>query len=77
MQGPNVRLGNHPEVAVCLRCAHWLSRRAREVEDRSRSGPGVAWRNVVRRVRAEVMRRGWQGRPFIGGPLRWLGRRLP
>src|SRR5579875_2956061 len=32
-----VRLGDHPEVVVCTRCAHSLHVRAGEVEDRSRT----------------------------------------
>ena len=33
-----VRLGNHPEVAVCPGCAHWLHRRAHSGID---AGPGA------------------------------------
>jgi hypothetical protein len=74
---PAVRLGNHPEVAICLRCAHWLRNQAQEIEDASRSGPAVTWRNLARSVRTRVMRRGWHRRRWVGRPLRWLGRRMP
>ena len=72
-----VRLGNHPEVAVCLRCAHFLSKQASGVEDRDRVGLGVAVRNRLRAGRRAVMDRGWHRHPALGRPLRWLGRHLP
>jgi hypothetical protein len=56
-----VRLGSHPEVAVCLACAHYLHLQARGRED----------------ARRLVIRRGWQRNRVIGAPLRWLGRHLP
>ena len=43
-----VRLGNHPEVAVCVRCAHALSKWAWEIEDRSRTGIAVRARDQFR-----------------------------
>jgi hypothetical protein len=27
-----VRLGNHPEVGICINCVHFLGRRAREYQ---------------------------------------------
>jgi hypothetical protein len=72
-----VHLGNHPEVAVCPRCAHSLSKWAWEVEDRSRTGPAKAARDGFRSVRRAVVHRGWHRSPLIGAPLRWLGRYLP
>lgn len=72
-----VELGAHPEVTLCPRCARWAARRAGEVEDRDRSGPAVALRAVLRRLREGVVRRGWQQSRWIGGVLRRLGRRLP
>jgi hypothetical protein len=79
MHGPNglVHLGNHPEVAVCTRCAHSLSKWAWELEDRDRTGIAVAVRNRLRQARRAVMRRGWQQSRLIGAPLRRLGRFLP
>ncbi len=48
-----VRLGNHPEVTVGVRCAHALSKWAREIEDRSRTG--IASRPVTSS--------GWRAKP--------------
>jgi hypothetical protein len=75
--GKMVRLGNHPEVALCLRCAHWAAKQAGEIEDRGRSGPLVVARERLRAARAGVVRRGWHRSRLVGGPLRWLGKRLP
>ena len=72
-----VRLGNHPEVALCLRCAHWAHHQARAREDAERSHPGARLRDVLRAGRREVMRRDWHRKPVIGPVLRWLGPRLP
>ncbi|BEP13625.1 hypothetical protein acdb102_19360 [Acidothermaceae bacterium B102] len=72
-----VHLGDHPEVAVCTRCAHSISKWAWEIEDQSRTGPAVRGRDTFRRVRRLVVQRGWQNSPLIGRPLRWLGRHTP
>lgn len=72
-----VHLGEHPEVAVCIRCAHSLSKWAWELDDESKSGPAVKVRDGFRAVRKAVMRRGWQNSRRFGGPLRWIGNRLP
>lgn len=72
-----VHLGNHPEVALCLRCAHWASKQAWEIEDQAKTGPLAIARDRVRAVRRGVIERGWQLSPLIGGPLRWIGKRLP
>jgi hypothetical protein len=72
-----VHLGNHPEVGVCLRCAHFLSKRAQEIEDRSRTGAAVGARKLFRRLRQAVVAHGWQNSRFIGRPLRALGKHLP
>lgn len=72
-----VRLGNHPEVALCLRCAHWVHRQARDREDAGRTSPTVRARNLLRAGRREVMRRGWHNHPVVGRALRRLGPRLP
>jgi len=60
-----VRLGNHPEVGLCVRCAHSVSKWAWEIEDRFRA------------LRRAVIRRGWHKSPLVGGPIRWIGKRLP
>lgn len=72
-----VHLGEHPEVAVCIRCAHSLSKWAWELDDRSKSGPGVMARDAFRAARTAVVQRGWQDSPLLGGPIRWIGKWLP
>ncbi|MFC7655421.1 hypothetical protein ACFQV8_01635 [Pseudonocardia benzenivorans] len=75
--GRLVCLGSRPEVGVCIRCAHSLSKWAWEIEDQSRSGLAVRVRERFRRLRKYVVRRGWHNRKFIGGLLRWVGRFTP
>ena len=72
-----VHLGNHPEVGLCLGCARWTARQARDVEDRDRTGLAVTVRDMERRIRDGVIRRGLHHNRIIGGPLRWLGKKLP
>jgi hypothetical protein len=72
-----VRLGNHPEVGVCLACAHYLHQQARAREDARRPTPASRARDQLRNARQVVIRREWHRNPVIGRPLRWLGRRLP
>jgi hypothetical protein len=72
-----VELGDHPEVHLCLRCAHFVHQRAWEIEDKGKGGPTAFARDQFRNLRAEVMRRGWHHNRFIGGRLRWLGKYLP
>ncbi|HEU5042955.1 MAG TPA: hypothetical protein VFT75_02350 [Nocardioidaceae bacterium] len=72
-----VHLGNHPEVAVCIRCAHSLSKWAWEIEDQSRTGPAVRARDGIRRLRKTVIQHGWHHNKIIGRGLRWLGRFTP
>ena len=72
-----VHLGNHPEVHLCLRCAHFVHQQAWEIEDQGKRGPAAFARDRFRNLRAEVMRRGWHQNRFIGGRLRWLGKYLP
>jgi hypothetical protein len=72
-----VRLGEHPEVAVCHGCAHFLHQRARAQEDAARPSPATRARDLLRAVRGLVIRRGWHTRPLIGPLLRRLGTRLP
>jgi hypothetical protein len=69
-----VRLGDHPEVAVCLTCTAYLRRRARE----HAAGPfGRRMHRLGGRARDAVMRRGWHELPILGGLLRRLDRHLP
>lgn len=72
-----VHLGNHPEVVVCIRCAHSLSRWAWEIEDQSRTGLAVRARDRIRRLRKTVVRHGWHQNKIVGRGLRWLGRFTP
>ena len=72
-----VSLGTHPEVHLCLGCAHYVHQRAWQIEDKHRQGPTAAARKGVRAARAAVIQRGWHQNRFIGGALRWLGKHLP
>ena len=72
-----VHLGAHPEVGVCLGCAHFLHQQALSLEDEMRSSLMVRARDLLRAARQSVLRHGWHQKPLIGGLLRWLGRRLP
>ena len=79
IERPNrlVQLGNHPEVGLCLRCAHSVSKWAWEIEDRDRTGPAVRARDGMRRLRRMVVRHGWHRNAIVGRGLRWLGRFTP
>jgi hypothetical protein len=72
-----VHLGSHPEVHLCLRCAHFVHQQAWQIEDEGKRGPAALARDGFRNLRAEVMRRGWHQNRIIGGKLRWLGKYLP
>lgn len=72
-----VHLGNHPEVALCVRCARWAAKEAWEIEDKPKSGPLVFARDRFRALRHNVVRRGWHHHRLLGGPVRWIGKRLP
>lgn len=72
-----VRLGDHPEVVLCLRCAHVVHRRARAVEDAGVRTMTTRARAVVRTAESFVVRHDLQHQAMIGPLLRWLGPRLP
>jgi hypothetical protein len=72
-----VHLGNHPEVEVCLGCAHFLHQQAGQREDALRPSVAGRLRDALRSGRRVVMDHHWHRRPVIGRPLRWLGRYLP
>lgn len=72
-----VHLGDHPEVVLCLRCAHFVHRRAQAIEDASRRNMATRARDVVRSSESFVIRHDLQRKPLIGPLLRWLGPRLP
>jgi hypothetical protein len=70
-------LGNHPEVKLCLRCAHFVHRRAQAREDQARTSPIARGRDWLRAGRRMVMRLELHDKPLIGPVLRWLGRHTP
>jgi hypothetical protein len=72
-----LHLGNHPEVSVCINCAHFLHKEANGIEDSSKAGFGPRARDTFRGLRRTVVQRGWHRSPLIGRPLKWLGRYLP
>ena len=61
-----VRLGNHPEVGICINCVHFLRRRAR---DHQATVVRRRLRGAAESIRGEVMARGWHQRPVIGPAL--------
>jgi hypothetical protein len=72
-----IRLGSHPEVGVCLGCAHYLHQRARGREDALRRSPATRLRDGLRSARHAVVQRGWHQKPVIGRVCVDMGRRLP
>lgn len=72
-----VRLGQHPEVGVCLRCARWVRRRAVQRYDESHPSATARVRAGVDAVRSAVIRKGWHRKGFLGDALRWIDRHLP
>jgi hypothetical protein len=72
-----VHLGNHPEVTVCLSCAHFLHQQAGDLEDAARHSPAARIRDGLRGLRRLVIRRGWHEKAGIGRFLRWLGTHTP
>jgi len=72
-----VHLGDHPEVHLCLGCAHFVHHRAWEIEDEGKRGPAALVRDQFRNLRALVIRRGWHQNRFIGDKLRWHDRYVP
>ena len=69
-----VHLGSHPEVGICIACAHFLRRRAR---DRQATVMRQTLRGAAESVRGQVMARGWHERPVVGPALKWLNQHLP
>jgi len=72
-----LRLGQHPEVGICLGCAQHLYRRRTERLDRTHPSVAARARSLVRAARAEAVRRGWPDRAVVGPLLRWIDRHLP
>jgi len=50
-----VHLGNHPEVGICVNCAHFLGRKARDLQA---SAMRQRLRGAAESARREVMARG-------------------
>jgi hypothetical protein len=69
-----VRLGNHPEVAVCVNCAHFLHRRARDLQA---TGTRKRLRDGAETIRQQVIARDLHNRPVIGPALRWINKHSP
>ena len=72
-----LHLGEHPEVAICLSCAHFLHQRARAREDAEERSVAARARDVMRSAREFVIRNDLHNKPLLGPVLRWLGPRLP
>jgi ribosome-binding protein aMBF1 (putative translation factor) len=72
-----VRLGQHPEVAVCLDCALFLHRRATQRRDESNPSLAGRVRSGLQACRDWVVARGWHAHGRFGSFLRWLDRHLP
>ena len=72
-----IHLGDHPEVALCVRCGYWAAKQAWEIEDRGNAGLPVIARSKLRALRRTVIEQGWHRNRFVGRPLRWIGKRLP
>jgi hypothetical protein len=72
-----LRLGEHPEVAVCARCAQSLHRRAVERHDEQHPTTAARLRGAIRTVRRRVVNKGWHQQPVIGKVLRRIDRHLP
>jgi hypothetical protein len=72
-----IRLGAHPDVAVCLDCARFLSRRAATRHDEHHPSLQGIVRGRIEGVRGRVIGRGWHERGAFGAFLRRLDRFLP
>ncbi len=72
-----VRLGEHPEVGLCLRCATWAKRQAvARYHEQHQSLPGQLLHGIDT-VRNRVIERGWHERGLLGAVLRRVDRYLP
>ncbi|MGH3823192.1 MAG: hypothetical protein ACRDRA_10220 [Pseudonocardiaceae bacterium] len=72
-----VRLGEHPEVGVCLQCATWLKRRAIAHHHKQHPSPSGRLLSAIDTVRNKVIKRGWHDHPRLGPLLRGINRYLP
>jgi hypothetical protein len=71
------RLGQHPEVGVCLGCAVFLKRRATAHRDAGHPSPVGRVRGVIHTVREAVISRGWHEHGPFAALLRRIDRHLP
>jgi hypothetical protein len=74
-----VRLGAHPEAALCLQCSTFVSRRARQRADAlgGNHSPGAHARALMNSGRDLVVSHGWQHGHVSGPVLGFVDRFLP
>lgn len=72
-----VHLGSRPEVAVCFRCARFLSQRAQSARARESGSPIARVRGVLDHGRDFAVGHGLHRLPVLGSALRWIGDRMP
>lgn len=72
-----IRLGAHPEVAVCLDCARYMKRRAAARHDEHHPSLQGMVRGRIEKVRGWVIAHGWHEQGVLGAFLRRLDRFLP
>ena len=74
-----VRLGAHPEAAVCAPCSRFLHRRAEARADalRARRGLAARTRAGAATARSWVVAHGWHHGRVVGPALRFVDRFLP
>lgn len=71
------RLGQHPEVGVCLGCAVFLKRRATANHDVGHATPAARVHGAIATVRNAVISRGWHAHGPLATLLRRIDRHLP
>jgi hypothetical protein len=72
-----VHLGNHPEVGICTRCAHWVHRRGTQLDDAQHPSIAARLRSIVHALRTAIVNKGWHERGLLGTLLRRIDRHLP
>ncbi|RZU13904.1 hypothetical protein EV645_4761 [Kribbella rubisoli] len=72
-----LRLGSHPEAAVCFNCARFLHRRAVGQEDQRRTTLAGRIRTGITGVREWIIAHNWHRLPLLGSLLQRLDRHLP
>ncbi len=71
------RLGEHPEVGICLGCAVLLKRRATARRDALHPTPASRVRGAIHSVCSAVIHRGWHEPGPLGALLHSIDRYLP